>query len=234
MSRKSIIIAAAFWIAALFIGSGVCAQASPVPFRPAWNPIWREPALYIDLNEFTGEAESSQTPRQGKERYDEGIALFNEEKYYSAWEAFTESQYADWEEWAAKCPQEKPETGEIWHDSSRQEQITELLIRVKQSSSDMILHIYEDDRIISKIYAAGRAEISVRLPGDAAYTIKNGVGTTWYGEKEAFGKSGTYQTLMLDRSGSESMYLKAGLSYTLDITLTENIDNREEWNEFRD
>lgn len=213
----------------------------PTPFVP--NPVspdpMTKPVRTADYRDFTHVTEATPAPKTGKEGYDEAMAFFREEKYYSAWKAFSDSQYEDWQEWAAKCPQEKPAAGETWHAAGQWLQDTELTIRVEQpSSSNMFFRIYKERSLFSNIFISGSDEVTVQLPGNAEYAIKDGVGRTWYGEKEAFGRSGSYETMTFDDKGSETVYLQSGYTYTLSINVSENsggtdVDSKDEtWENF--
>ncbi len=214
---------------------------TPVPFNPVPNhPFGNMPAPTVDYRVFTNVSETGPTPepRRGKEGYDEAMAYFSEGRYYSARKAFTESRYEDWQDWADKCPQPKPATGELWHDPALRLQDTELTIRVDQSSTDMFFRIYKEDSLISDVYITGSDEVTVFLPGNAYYTVKDGIGRTWYGEKEAFGKEGTYETMTFDGKGTERVFLESGYAYTLSINVTDtgggtDVDSRSEsWENF--
>ena len=213
----------------------------PTKFVPNPDSLHQldKPVKTADYRDFTHVTESTAVPLTGKEGYDEAMAFFQEEKYYSAWKAFTDSQYEDWKEWADKCPQEKPATGETWHAPDQWLQDMELTIVVDQSpSSDMFFRIYKEGELVSNVYISGPDEVTVKLPGNADYTIKDGIGRTWYGEKEAFGKNGTYETMTFDDNGTETIYLKSGYAYTLSINVSEStggtdVDSKaESWENF--
>ena len=213
----------------------------PTPFVP--NPVSpnmpAKPVRTEDFRDFTGETVSTPTPKTGKDGYDDAMALFREEKYYSAWKAFTGSKYEDWQDWADQCPQERPATGETWHAPDQWLQDMELTIRVDQSpATDMFFRIYKEGSPVSYVYISGPDEVTVKLPGNAEYTIKDGIGRTWYGEKEAFGKTGTYETMTFDDNGTETVYLQSGYAYTLSINVSDtaggtDVDSKEEsWENF--
>ncbi len=211
---------------------------TPVAVQPSHDPIFDRPVTPIDFRDFTNVTKSTPTPRVGKEGYDAGMAFYEEGKFYSAWKAFTESQYGDWKDWAEKCPQPKPATGEVWHDRNQWEQTTELTIRVDQASTDMFFRVYKEDILISNLFISGSDEVTIMLPGNANYTIKDGIGKTWYGEKEAFGKEGTYETLTFDEKGTDRVFLETGYAYTISINVTErsggtDVDSKSEtWENF--
>ncbi len=188
----------------------------------SFNPIYRGPdpvdsLSSISFQDFTDLPEPAAVPETGTEAYQAGLALFFEERFYSAEKAFTESRYDNWEEWASLCQQTKPETGELWHDPDQTDGNTQLTIRVEQGDTDLFARIYQEDNLISNVYIAGSDKVTIKLPGDAVYKIKDGVGRTWYGEKEAFGEEGTYEMLTFDEKGTEEVLLKSGFAYDLRI-----------------
>ena len=199
----------------------LCGSATAVH---SFNPIYSgpdnvDPVPTIGLMDFTDLTEPAAVPEPGMEGYSAGLALYFEERYYSAQKAFTESQYGDWEEWAALCQQAKPETGELWHDPDQTDGDTQLTIRAEQEDTDLFVRIYKEDSLISTVYIAGSGKVTVKLPGDAVYMIKDGVGRTWYGEKEAFGEEGTYETMTFDEKGTDGILLKSGYAYELKISV---------------
>lgn len=186
----------------------------------SFNPIYRDPdianpAQSIGFLDFTDLTEPDAVSESGMESYSAGMALFFEERYYSAMKAFTESRYGDWEEWAALCQQTKPETGELWHDPDQTDEDTQLTIRVEQEDTDLLARIYKEDVLISSVYIAGTDRVTIKLPGDEVYRIRDGIGRTWYGEKEAFGEEGTYEAMIFDEKGTDEVLLKSGYAYEL-------------------
>ncbi len=199
---------------------------TPVPYQPSFGSGFDMPVTGIDFRDFTDVTEPTAAPRVGQEGYDAGIAFFNEGKYYSAWKAFNESDYADWIVWAAKCPQPKPETGEVWHDPDQPGEDMLLTIRVEQDDTDMFFRLYRENALISNVYISGSDEVTVKLPGDARYTIKDGVGRDWYGEKETFGEYGSYETMIFYKPDyTESVFLRSGYQYTLTVNISTDVDS---------
>ncbi len=199
----------------------------------SFNPIYRgpndfDPIPTISLEDFTGQTSPTAVPLEGIAAYEAGLALFSEERFYSAQKAFTASNYGDWEEWAALCIREKPETGEIWHDPDQTDGDTQLTIRAEQEDTDLFVRIYKEDSLISDVYIAGSDRVTIKLPGDTAYSIRNGVGRTWYGEKEAFGEEGSYEPVIFDGKGTEEILLKSGLAYELRINIGYRPDSEPE------
>ena len=155
-----------------------------------------------------------------KDLYDEAMALYNDEKYFSARRAFLMSGYGDSEEWAEKCIQDWPRTGEIWHDRSQWLQDMELTIIVEQpEDAGMLIRIYKDNAPVSYLFLSGSDTVTVRLPGNGYYEIRDGVGYNWYGIKEAFGGEGSYETMTFDEEGTERVFLQSYYAYTLSINV---------------
>ena len=156
-----------------------------------------------------------------KELYDKAMALYKEEKYFSARQAFLMSGYDDCEEWAEKCIQAWPATGEVWHDRSQWLQDMELTIVVNQpEDAGMLIRIYKDKAPVSYLFLAGSDSVTVRLPGNGYYEIRDGVGYNWYGIKEAFGSDGVYEAMTFDENGTEKVFLQSYYAYTLSINIS--------------
>ena len=154
--------------------------------------------------------------------YNEAMALYDEEKYYSARQKFLMSGYADAEEMAEKCIQAWPSTGEIWHDRSQWLQDMELTIVVNQpEDTGMLIRIFKDNAPVSSLFLAGSDSVTVRLPGNGYYEIMDGVGYNWYGIEEAFGGDGRYEIMTFDDAGTKRVFLQSYYAYTLSINVSE-------------
>ena len=62
--------------------------------------------------------------------------------------------------------------------------------------------------------------MTVRLPGNGYYEIRDGVGYNWYGIKEAFGGDGSYETMTFDENGTKRVFLQSYYEYTLSINVS--------------
>ncbi len=172
--------------------------------------------------------------------YNEAMALYNDEKYYSARQAFLESGYGNWEEMAEKCVQEWPSAGEIWRDRSQWLQDMELTITIDQpQDTGMFIRIFKDQAPVSYLFISGPDSVTVRLPGNGYYAIKDGIGYEWYGIKEAFGREGSYESMTFDEQGAETVYLKSNYAYTLSINVSsvdpdsdQVFSESEDWDSF--
>ena len=203
--------------AALFLFLGVMPRTSSA------NPIW-----IPNPNDFTGESDNLQNlvtptpvedPQEALALYAEGLILFEEEMYYSAWEAFTSSGYGDWEERAEACAQPQPETGELFHaESELPEDMMIKFIARQKDTSNMFIRVYREEELVSSVFISGPGKVSIKLPGDTEYSIKEGDGEIWYGEKEAFGRNGYYETVYLNHEGLEKYLFKSNYSYEITIS----------------
>lgn len=165
-------------------------------------------------------AEKHSHPDGYKDRYDEAMALFNDERYYSSRQAFIESQYGDWEEYAEKCIRQRPSTGELWHDPAIWVKDMSLTFQIDQpDDTSIFIRLYKDGNPVSYLFVAGPGKFTVELPGNGYYTIKDGIGITWYGAKEAFGPDGSYETMTFDDNGAEKIYLQSYYEYTISINI---------------
>ena len=188
--------------------------------------------------EFLGDyAEKHSHPDGYKEKYDAAMALYNDERYYSARREFIASAYGDWEEMAAKCLLQSPATGELWHDPSLWVRDMYLTFRIDQpEDTSIFIRLYKDGKPVSYLFISGPGETTAELPGNGYYTIKDGIGTTWYGMKEAFGPDGSYETMTFDETGAEEVYLQSYYEYTISINVESGgpgIGSKEEdWDSF--
>lgn len=156
------------------------------------------------------------------EDYQAGLQYLKEEKYYSAYESFQMCSYLDEAaEMAESCIRSWPKTGEIWHNSSVKGNNVQLTVSVNQDSDRaMLVKIYKGDTHVSSLFIGGTGRATAKLPA-GTYTIKDGVGTQWFGTKEAFGRYGNYETMTFGESESEQVQLKSGHSYTITVNVTD-------------
>ena len=174
-----------------------------------------------ELYEEPAEEEYAEPVNGDEDLYNEAMALYKDEKYFSARQAFLMSGYGDYEEMAEKCIQSWPSTGEIWHDRSQWLQDMELTIVVEQpEDTGMLIRIYKDNAPVSYLFLSGSDSVTVRLPGNGYYEIRDGVGYNWYGIKEAFGGDGSYETMTFDENGTKRVFLQSYYEYTLSINVS--------------
>lgn len=174
-----------------------------------------------------------------EELFREAMALYEDERFYSARQAFIESGYGTWEVMAENCIQPWPTPGEVWRDRSQWLQDMELTIQVDQpEGTAMFIRIIKDKAPVSYLFISGSETVTVRLPGNGYYAIHDGIGETWYGVKEAFGPEGSYESMTFDEEGTETVFLKSNHAYTLSINLTTPAEGdtvyseSEDWDNF--
>ena len=169
--------------------------------------------------------------------YRQALEYLKEEKYYSAYEAFMDSDAADAYAQAQKCIKAWPKNGEVWRTSGGKGEQFEFIIRANQSDDHaMLLRFMRKGFPISYVFIGGSADVKVNLPA-GTYSIKSGEGSDWFGIKEAFGRYGSYETMTIN--DSTEIKLEAGYSYTLTLNTSERNPNSdavgseyESWEDF--
>ncbi len=179
-----------------------------------------------DAEEQADGANGTQEESSIDSSYQQALEYLKEEKYYSAYEAFNESYADDAYEQAQKCIKPWPKNGEVWRTSQGKGDPFELTVKVNQSDDRaMLLRFYRKGFPISYVFIGGTGSVKVTLP-KGVYTIKDGVGSDWFGIKESFGRYGSYETMTFD-NGSEEIKLQGGYGYTLTINASESNPNAD-------
>ena len=159
--------------------------------------------------------------------YQAGLKLMGEGKYYSALEAFRLSSAPEAAETAAKCVQTWPATGELWRNPSVKGSNMQLTVKVNQESDQaMLVKIYRSNVHALSLFIAGSGQVTSKLPA-GTYVIRDGVGTAWYGEAEAFGQYGQYETLTFGEQEETQVKLQNGHAYTISINPAESSPEAE-------
>ena len=154
--------------------------------------------------------------------YEEGLALLAEEKYYSAYVAFSNSTDERAEAQAEKCEQPWPKNGEVWRGDNVKYGSMELVIDVNQDDDTAYFaRIYKGAKLVSCVFIKGSGQVTVQLPG-GVYMIKDGTGRRWFGVKEAFGRFGSYETMIYE-DGTDKINLQPNYRYTLTVNV-EHLD----------
>ena len=173
-------------------------------------------------------------------KYAEADALFKQEKYYSAKQAYLESGYRDYAARAAACEQEWPGTGELWHSPAHRSLALDLTIHVNQPEETGWFGrgVQAEGGTVSNLFISGTGEVTVSLP-EGLYAIRCGTGGVWYGTREAFGKKAYYERMTFDEDGTDTVFLQSGHAYTLSINIEQSeaegtgVDSEEEdWEDF--
>ncbi|MBR6705307.1 MAG: hypothetical protein IKI84_01325 [Clostridia bacterium] len=162
------------------------------------------------------------------EEYRMGLEYMEDERYYSAYEAFTSSLDPRAEELAGSCIQPWPKNGEIWRDPKVKGTSMTLTFKVNQDSdAGFVALLYKKGVLVSRVFVHGTGSATVRLPG-GNYVIKEGSGVEWFGIKQLFGPYGSYGTMTFDEQGTEEYYLEPGGTYQITInTADRDPDSKE-------
>lgn len=183
--------------------------------------------------------QDSQAQAEGdKSLYDRAYSLYESKSYFAAYELFNQSQYGDWERMAQKCVRRWPANGQLWRDNSSWLQDTRLTFKVEQPEDTAIfIRVFKDDKPFAYVFIGGSDEISLMVPGNSTYKIKDGVGSKWFGETDAFGSIGAYETMTFGKREEEQIYLNARMGYTITINVEDVIGEDvgsldEEWQDF--
>ena len=177
-------------------------------------------------------------PTGDKSLYDQAYALYEKQKYYDAYELFNKSQYGDWEQMAKKCVRRWPKNGQTWRDQTQWLADTRLTFKVEQpEDSAIFIRVYKDEKPLSYVFIGGSDEISLMVPGNGTYMIKDGVGSKWFGETDTFGAIGAYETMTFTPREEETIFLTARMGYTITINVDDAIgedvgSQDEEWQNF--
>ncbi len=159
-----------------------------------------------------------------KSLYDKAYSLYQNGKYFNAHELFVQSQYGDWERMAKKCIRRWPKNGEVWHDDTQWLRDTHLTFKVEQSDDTAVfIRIYKDNAPLSYVFVGGTDTVTVGVPGNQKYTIKDGVGSDWFGMTDTFGTTGAYETMTFEPNDSETVFLMARYNYTITINVEDAI-----------
>ncbi len=175
------------------------------------------------------------------EDYQAGLQYMKEEKYFSAYESFGMSSLDEAREMAEQCVQKWPRTGEIWHNPAFKSNSMELTVSVNQSDEHaMLVRIYQKDQLAACLFIGGTGRATAKLPA-GTYVIKDGVGTEWFGLKEAFGRNGSYETMTFGDDDAEEVRLQANHAYTITINVSDHTPGAdsvgseyEDWESFAD
>ena len=135
----------------------------------------------------------------GKFEYLLGCSYYAQGKYYSAKEAFENSQYKDYEQRAAACVQPWPQNGVLKHDPNYNGGAS-LTIEVNSSDADLghyFILCTEDLNFVSGLFITGSGSATTYFPG-GVYKVLEFSGDTWYGDLENFGPDGHREIMVFD------------------------------------
>ena len=182
--------------------------------------------LITNLSACNAKQEDSEPPEieindQAKEEYMRAIALFEEGLFYSAKEAFENSSYEDYQQRALDCIQTMPQTGEIWHDEnmiSDNMRLDFITFEEDENIGRYIAVYTKENNLVETIFIQGSGTVETWIPS-GTYCIKDASGTTWFGEKELFGKEGKYETMLFNENDENPHLTTLRVDYIWTITI---------------
>ena len=133
----------------------------------------------------------------GKFDYLMGCAYYAQGKYYSAKEAFENSQYDDYEQRAADCVQPFPQDGELRHnpDYYGNASLTYEVNNSDESLGHYFILCTENMDFVTGVFIGGNGTAATYFPG-GEYKVLEYSGDTWYGDIDTFGPDG-YREIMI-------------------------------------
>ena len=170
--------------------------------------------------------------------YAEAVALYREEKYYSAYNKFKSlGNYEDSQSYMNSCVQPTPSTKELYHNSAYSGKNVSLKIQPPTGDGNVnYIKLYivsgGQEILVSTIFIEKGRNYTVKIPS-GNYVIKVAYGSgSWYGEKEMFGSNATYERLQSTET-SDVFTMQPNYSYTLTLRSAQSGNVRTK-NEKRD
>lgn len=162
-----------------------------------------------------------------EQRYLQACAEEMKGRFYKAYKGFYYSKWEDYQTRMETCVQQWPANGEIYHHPSYYSGGTTLKIEYGKSPEiAALIKIMSDDTLVSALFLGNSNSSWVSLP-PGTYKIKTGLGSNWFGLKDAFGDEGDYETLLFD-DGMKEVTLKYGYDYTLQINSSETLPDSDD------
>ncbi len=138
-------------------------------------------------------------------------------EYFSAFEQFSYlGDYKDSMTRATACAQPWPQDGALIRDSSYSDVDCQLTVKTSRDDNQATyFKVFDGEILVCSLFIAGSSEATVNLP-KGTYICKAGVGSTWYGPKEAFGRNNdaAYQRLTF-QDGADKATFRENYTYTL-------------------
>lgn len=153
--------------------------------------------------------------------YKMGLAMELNGRFATARKYFTECTYPEAAEHAKACEKPWPKTGQLYKNSAVKGSATELTVKFNSTEDRaMMVKIYTLDDVLARtLFIGGTGKATTKLPA-GTYIIKDGTGSIWYGEKEAFGDEGSYE-IMTFNDGIQEITLKSGYSTTITVNVSQ-------------
>ena len=168
-------------------------------------------------------------------KYSEADTAFNDGLYYTASNLFKDlGSFRDAENRAEDCVLSKPATGELYHNPDYKTSGCSLTI--DPNTRDGICTYFKiysisgsEETLVSCVFIRTGATATVKLPA-GTYILKTASSSgNWYGEKEMFGPTGSYQRLKASGS-SDRFELERYGDYvlTMNTSVNGNVGSQKE------
>ena len=181
------------------------------------------PGLLIATDPDRADALLGETADAGEYAYLSACAMDARGRYASAKALFEESGWKDWESRAADCVRKWPKTGVLYKNPKVKGSAAELTVKFNTDpDTAMLVKIYTADGVLARtMFIGGTGKATTSLPA-GTYVIKDGIGSSWYGEEEAFGPrpEGTYEIMTFD-GGQQEIHLKKNYASTITVNVRE-------------
>ena len=169
------------------------------------------------------------------EKYIQAEEAFGDGLYFTASRLFRElGTYEDAASRALACAVDRPRIGETYHNKDHNKKGCTLTVKLNNSADTYVyLKIYlvsgSKEVLVSCLFLNGGSSVTASLSA-GTYILKTATGTgSWYGEKEMFGDSGSYQRLLYN-SKSDRFPLEKNGEYvlTLNASVNGNVGSKKE------
>jgi len=155
-----------------------------------------------------------------KARYSQAKELLEAGSNYEAYVLFSGlGAYEDAQALAQSCQAERPMSGPLFLQDTLEAEVRVYIQVPADDYRDTYVKFYRPDGfLVATAYVRSGGTTAVLLPA-GQYTIRQGYGYTWFGEKDAFGDEGIYETLTEENA---PITLERNGEYTLNLRGDEN------------
>jgi tetratricopeptide (TPR) repeat protein len=152
-----------------------------------------------------------------KTKYAIANEKFEEGDLYGAYKDFKAlGTYDDSADRMKGCTTPFPKTGELYHNGNYVSNRSAIAIDAGNALFVSFFKIYDGDKLVSTIWLNPGGKVTIEVPA-GTYTIKEAVGSVWFGEEVMFGDEGDYKVLLFD---DKKPYTVIGDNIILTITLS--------------
>ncbi len=162
------------------------------------------------------------------EKYDylAGLAFWIRGEFYDASEHFKYCGRDDADALVEACKQPWPATGLLYQNPNYVSNDVHLIIEVQSRDpayAGMYRIVAQNGDTAANLFIGGAASADVWLPG-GIYEIKEGTGKFWYGNRDLFGKSGSYETMLFyEFEGQDTLtYFEPGYEWIISVNITQS------------